>query len=112
MVMSSQIFDQIAADMANEIAKDIDRGVYVSMISNWPERPNGDLPYGWAGELTYANTMGFDAHFELYKDMVEFINQHVKNPKENCFWNKIGDCIYIQFRKSKDMTWFVLRFGL
>lgn len=79
--------------------------------SNWPNQRTGELPYGWVGELTYPNKIGFEAHFKLYSDMVEWINEHVKNPKGNVLWNKIGDCIYIQFRKEKDMFWFTLRFG-
>lgn len=73
---------------------------------------NGELPYGWAGELTYPNTIGFGDHFQLYRDMVEWINTNIKDPGTNVQWTKIGDCIYVQFRKQKDMTWFALRFGV
>lgn len=76
--------------------------------ANWI---GGILPYGWAGELTYPNVVGFDAHFQMYNDMVEWINANVSNPRYNTLWTKIGDCIYVQFRKKKDMMWFSLRFG-
>jgi hypothetical protein len=72
---------------------------------------NGKLPYGWAGELTYPNTIGFDEHFQLYRDMVYWIAENVNNHRSNVLWTKIGDCIYVQFRKEKDMVWFSLRFG-
>jgi hypothetical protein len=71
----------------------------------------GGVPYGWAGELTYPNTIGFDAHYQLYRDMVEWLKQNVKNYRSNTLWTKIGDCIYVQFRKKQDMMWFSLRFG-
>lgn len=79
--------------------------------SNWPPHNEPGILEGWAGELTYANTMGFELHFQMYREIVTFINENVKNPKQNCLWNKIGDCIYVQFRKKKDMNWFALRFG-
>ena len=77
--------------------------------ANWYQ-DSYDL-YGWAGELTYVNTQGFDHHFQLYRDMVAWIRENVKNPQQNVLWNKIGDCIYIQFRKQKDKNWFAMRFG-
>jgi hypothetical protein len=43
--------------------------------------------------------------------MVDWLEQNVKNHRGNTLWTKIGDCIYIQFRKKKDMVWFSLRFG-
>ena len=70
-----------------------------------------DLPYGWAGELSYANRTNFDDHCQLYKDMVAWIKENIKNPKQNVLWTKLGDCIYLQFRKPQDMMWFSLRFG-
>lgn len=69
------------------------------------------LPGGWAGELSYPNRTNFHDHFQLYNDMVEWIKQNVANPHQNVLWTKIGDCIYIQFRKRKDMLWFQLKFG-
>jgi hypothetical protein len=77
---------------------------------NWPNS-NGELFYGWAGELTYPNTIGFDRHFQLYRDIVEWLENNVKDHYHNTCWTKIGDCIYVQFRKQKDMMWFSLRFG-
>ena len=73
---------------------------------------SSNVPYGWAGELTYPNTMGFDLHWQLYGEMIDWIQHNVKNHRSNVLWTKIGDCIYIQFRKEKDMTWFSLRFGV
>lgn len=80
--------------------------------SNWREADAGKLPYGWARELSYPNVQGFDAHYQLYKDMVQWLERNVKNYQQNTRWIKIGDCIYVQFRKSKDMAWFALRFGI
>jgi hypothetical protein len=70
-----------------------------------------DLPYGWAGELSYPNDTNFKEHLEMYCEMVEWIQHNVKNPRNNVLWNKIGDCIYFQFRKPKDLMWFKLRWG-
>lgn len=79
---------------------------------NWPSAHTGELPYGWVGELTYPNNIGFENHFQLYRDMVAWIQDNINNPTGNVTWNKIGDCIYVQFRKEKDMFWFKLRFGV
>ena len=79
-----------------------------ALAANWNDP---DLPYGWAGEWTCVNTMGFDAHFQLYKDVTLWIEQYINRPYNNAKWIKIGDCIYVQFRKQKDMNWFLLRFG-
>lgn len=71
----------------------------------------GQVPYGWAGELTYPNNTNFDDHFQMYNEMVEWIHDNINNHRSNVLWTKIGDCIYVQFRKPKDMMWFSLRFG-
>jgi hypothetical protein len=78
---------------------------------NWPNSLSNTVLHGWAGELYYPNNTHFEHHFQLYRDMVEFIMSTVKNPHNNVLWNKMGDCIYIKFRKKKDMAWFTLRFG-
>ena len=85
-------------------------GVELIIFPNWPVI-TGELPYGWAGELAYPNTMGFDRHWDLYNDMARWICEHINRPETNVFWNKLGDCIYVQFRKRSDMMWFALRFG-
>lgn len=77
---------------------------------NWPNR-NGELFVNWAGEFTYPNTIGFMEHFRLYKDMVDWILNNIEDPWHNVCWTKKGDCIYIQFRKERDMTWFSLRWN-
>ena len=77
---------------------------------NWP-LITGELPYGWAGELVYPITQGFREHQALYAEMVGWIFRNIQNPTQNALWNKLGDCIYVQFRKRKDMMWFSLRFG-
>jgi hypothetical protein len=76
---------------------------------NW-YKDSYDL-YGWTNELTYPNTMGFDRHFQMYRDIVAWIRLHVKDPTHNVMWTKIGDCIYVRFRNEQDRNWFVLRFG-
>ena len=69
------------------------------------------LPGGWAGELSYPNRTNFDDHFQQYINMIAWTEQNVEDPHQNVLWTKIGDCIYIQFRKKKDMMWFKLKFG-
>ena len=112
--------DTLAQILSDEIAKEIDNEVLISMLANWPDnlytkklsgRAGPDLPYGWAGELAYPNRTNFADHMEMYMDMVRHINTVVNNPKQNACWNKIGDCVYVMFRKQKDMDWFVLKYG-
>ena len=114
------IEDMLADILAKEIAKEIDGEVLVAMLANWPDslyqpkmsgRAGPDLPYGWAGEHRIPNTIGFDKHMELYQDIVRWINSSVKNPKQNVFWNKIGDCIYVMFRKKQDYVLYLLKYG-
>lgn len=116
----STIEGQMAEILADEIAKEIDMEVMLSVISHWPAdlyspKMSGmsgpDLPYGWAGELTYPNVTDFNDHIAMYYGMVSWINEMILNPKQNACWNKIGDCIYVMFRKEKDMSWFVTRWG-
>jgi hypothetical protein len=71
----------------------------------------GKVPYGWAGELAYPNNTNFEHHWQLYGEMITWIEENINNHRNNVLWTKIGDCIYVQFRKQKDMTWFSLRFG-
>ena len=75
---------------------------------NWPNH-DGQVFANWAGELTYPNTTDFDTHRQLYRDMVAWIMDNVADYRHNTCWAKIGDCIYIHFRKSADLTWFALR---
>lgn len=78
---------------------------------NWDWDNSGILPYGWAGEYSNANTIGFDKHYELYRNMVRWIHDNISNCERNVCWAKIGDCLYFQFRKEKDMAFFLLRWA-
>ena len=82
---------------------------------HWPHIPgtpeNGKVPYGWAGERSYPNNIGFDKHFQMYNDIVDWLHTNVENTKHNAHWNKIGDCIYVQLRKRENLMMFVLRWG-
>lgn len=78
---------------------------------HWPTYGSDHLPYGWAGEYTCANTIGFDAHAALYNEIVDWIHDNIARPHTNAHWAKMGDCIYVQIRKKKDMFWFTMRFG-
>lgn len=78
----------------------------IEASENWDE---DKLPYGWVGEWTNPNTIGFEKHFRLYQEITDWIVNNIHNPYGNCKWTKTGDCIYVQFRKQKDMAWFLLR---
>lgn len=82
---------------------------------NWPHIPgtpeNGKLPYGWAGEHSIPNNIGFARHKELYQDIINWIYENISNSVGNVYWTKIGDCFYFQFRKEKDLLMFLLRWG-
>lgn len=106
--------------LGKQLAKEIDGQVMVIAMSHWPDdlytpkmsgRAGPNLPYGWAGELSYPNVTNFDDHMAMYMEMVGWINKMIPNPKQNACWNKIGDCIYVMFRKEKDMAWFATRWG-
>ena len=79
--------------------------------SNWLGLPNGKIPYGWAGECAFPNDTDYDKHTQKYKDMIVWIKKNIENPTANALWDKTGDNIYIQFRKKKDLSWFILRWG-
>lgn len=78
--------------------------------SNWNYNLDS-LPYGWAGQRHISNNIGFEKHFQLYNDLVEWIQETVSSPTQNACWVKIGDCIYVQFRKEKDLIMYLLKFG-
>ena len=88
----------------------IDIGKEMAKFPNW--QSNNVLPYGWAGELAYPNRTNFEDHYNTYVDMLNFVSTNVKNYHNNCQWTKIGDCVYFMFRKQKDLSWFIMRFGL
>ncbi len=77
---------------------------------NWPNK-NGELFHTWAGTWTNSNTIGFEAHFKLYRDIVDWLEQNVNDHYHNTCWTKIGDCIYVQFRKERDLVMFSLRWS-
>lgn len=81
--------------------------------NNWPNplAQGETVLEGWAVELAYPNITGFQHHFQLYNDMVDFIKENVVKYENNALWTKIGDCIYIKLRKKQDATLFILRFG-
>ena len=78
---------------------------------HWPGTSCRGLPYGWAGEWSNSNTIGFDAHFEKYNNIVDWIKKNIKRPYSNAHWVKFGDCIYVHIRKRKDWIWFVMRWS-
>lgn len=57
------------------------------------------------------NTMGFDAHFDLYRSIAQWIPENIHYARRNTRWTKMGDCIYVQFKKEKDYHWFMLRWA-
>lgn len=78
---------------------------------DWYQTPTHPVLLGWALEIGYPNEIGFEMHFLLYLNMVDWIKANVVNYKNNALWTKIGDCIYIKLRKPADATAFILRFG-
>lgn len=80
----------------------------INLTGNWP---TSELPYGWAGKCYISNTMGFDKHLQLYKDIMHWIETNIEDPNKNAHWIKIGDCIYVHIRKKQDLVWFKLVWG-
>jgi hypothetical protein len=56
--------------------------------------------------------MGFEKHFELYHDIVQWVDNEVPRGRDNVLWEKVGDCLYLMFRKERDYLLFALKFGL
>ena len=108
--------DQMAQILVDEIRKEMDNEILISMLANWPKTAHDNfgtikLPYGWAGEHSIPNKTNFQDHMDLYKDIIKWIRTNIQNPEQNALWNKIGDCIYVMIRKPKDYTMYALRFG-
>jgi hypothetical protein len=57
------------------------------------------------------NTMGFEAHFQLYWDIIEWIQKNIHHHRRNTRWTKMGDGIYVQFKKETDFMLFMLRWA-
>jgi hypothetical protein len=60
--------------------------------------------YGWQDELEINGSI------EKYYQMVLWINENIKNPKNNVVWTYAYNPIF-RFRKSKDQVWFLLRWS-
>lgn len=75
-----------------------------------PNWDNEELPYGWAGEciINKSNRIGIISFFNRYNTIVTWIKDNIRNPQSNTRWKMIGDAIYIQFRRPKDMVFFKL----
>lgn len=82
------------------------------IADDWFHRHPNPVLQDWALETGYPNEIGFEQHFLLYLQMVDWIRANVVNYENNALWTKIGDCIYIKLRKPTDATAFILRFGL
>jgi len=79
--------------------------------SNWFGNSDATLPYGWAGACSFPNKTDYEKQVQQYKDMVAWVKKNVENPSANALWTLTGDCSYFQFRKKKDLTWFVLKWS-
>jgi hypothetical protein len=62
-------------------------------------------------EHCIPNNVGFDAHFQMYRDIVAWIPKNIHHHRRNTRWTKMGDGIYVQFKKEKDYHWFMLRWA-
>jgi len=112
MKIIKQEKDQIEADilaiMVNEIQKEINNQILISMLDNWPyPYYSSGLPEGWAGEHKIGDAIGL----ELYTEVVKWIRSSVKNPTNNVYWTKIGECIHVKFRKKQDYVLYWLKYG-
>ena len=77
---------------------------------NWV-RP-GNLPKSWAGEYICTNVIGFDAQFQKYNDIVDWIQANIKgSPHANARWALLSDCIYVYIRRPKDYVMFMLKWS-
>jgi hypothetical protein len=72
----------------------------------------GQLPYGWAGSWRdEIPGVAFFNHLDKYNQIVVWIKENINNAESNALWTMFGDTIYVHFRKSKDMSFFMLRWG-
>lgn len=66
--------------------------------------------YPWH-EFSYANKTNFADHFQMYRDIVEWIKANIETYEHSTMWTKIGDAIYVKIKNDKDAVMFTLKFG-
>ena len=80
-------------------------------LSNWSGIDAKGKNWRRGGEYSIPNTTNFEHHYQMYLNIIQWIEEHVERPMRNAKWAKIGDCIYVQLRKEKDFAYFILRWG-
>jgi len=63
-------------------------------------------------EFSYPNDTNFANHFQLYRDIVDWIKANIETYEHSTMWTKIGDCIYVKIKNDKDAVMFALKFGV
>lgn len=72
---------------------------------NWPYDQELGLYYkpdGWA-----IPSFRFDAEYDQLNDIIEWLNNH----KKSIWWTVHSNMLYLTFRKQKDYTMFMLKWG-
>lgn len=84
--------------------------MYYMYNNHWPEIKINDWENNplW-NDYCIPNTIGFGDHFRLYNDIVEWILNEVHYPRRRTRWAKIGDAIYVRFKREEDYLMFMLK---
>ena len=73
--------------------------------NNWPFDPELELyyrPHGWA-----VPRFRFEAKYEQFDDMINWLNEH----KKSIWWTCHSNMLYMTFRKHTEYTLFMLKWG-
>lgn len=97
------IEDIIAAEIADEISKEMDQEVMFAVTKNWPDNARRD---GWAGDYIV-----YDDSQRNYFDIVKWIKINIDNPEGNAHWIRHGRGTSVYIRRPADLTAFLLRWA-
>jgi hypothetical protein len=83
--------------------------------SNWPLFNSYTLmkvPKDWTGLYTIHIRKGnVYIDMQLYNDIIEWIKVNIKRTDHNVWYTGFSTNVYFVFRKPKDKTLFILRWG-
>ena len=66
----------------------------------------------WNHANNHINNIGYVGHIELYRSMVQWVEQSIADCYNTVGWLKMNDCIYFRFKNRADYLMFMLKFGV
>jgi len=85
----------------------------------WPDlyklaNKNGWRIHNLAGKKDWYsceinNTVGSATFDKMHQNVIEWIYKNIEGCEKHCYWYRMNDDMFFQFRHKKNYTWFCLR---